>query len=447
MIRSPARCALALACALLAAGTLGAEDFEEQLKAASAAVEPRLDGLEQRLMDGEFTAANEQLLAVFPKETRTPAQCMLLGNMLYGMDAKLSYALHHEAATKLPDEPDVLLEWAMEQHRAGEFEGALAAYDAFSRSSPDYAPVHGLAADCLVRLGRAKDAAERWRLSERARSGSLENFETLVCEIYKDPTLIQRRADLVAKARKGDVDAATRLIALDGKYERDWWNDGPERGYLKRDLALLDTLPADPRLRPARCVIDLLLPEEAKAEETRATLLRHGYLLDAARTVPEDPALLSLMLGTAISSGALGEDEARQELGGKLLSAAKDSRDAALWNAVAFLYSGKPASGDIEKRGWEATGDARFAAGYLAYLAGKDALAPADPIMAKALAQFPEDSRVVSLAMGATPRPDEADLVRAIKAEYRHFSPSGLVARASAKPLRRYFQQLGEIAK
>jgi predicted RNA polymerase sigma factor len=82
----------------------------------------------------------------------------------------------------------VLLEWAMEQHRAGEHAGALAAYDAYSKQHRQYAPVHGLAADCLIRLGRTREAASRWKESENATEGTLVKLESLVCEIYKDPS-------------------------------------------------------------------------------------------------------------------------------------------------------------------------------------------------------------------------------------------------------------------
>lgn len=181
-----------IVCSLALAPLAGAADFDQALREASAKVMELQPQLEQMATEGRIKEGNEQLLAVFPQAKRSAVQALVLGNVLYGMDAKLSYALYQEAALKEPHEQRVLLEWAMEQHRAGEMAAALAAYDEYAERDPEFAPAHGLAADCLIRLNRVAEAKARWRRSEDARRGSLETFETLVCEVYKDPSLHQK---------------------------------------------------------------------------------------------------------------------------------------------------------------------------------------------------------------------------------------------------------------
>ena len=354
--------------------------------------------------------------------------------------------MHKEAANALVHEPLVQLEWAMEQHRAKEYAGALAAYEAYSKTSPDFAPVYGLMADCLIHLGRTRDAVERWQQSERARAGSLERFESLVCEIYKDPGEELRRAELCAKARN-DPDAAVELIAHDLDLERDWWNRGPHRGHLTYDLTLLRKFPMTPRLKAAQCAAEWLLQEEPAAEATRKILVRHSFLIDTNATLPSDGSLLSAMLNVSIAAELFTPEKARRRFGGRLRELARGSKDASLHNVVAYLYQGTDAMAAIEREAWDKTGDARFAAGYLAELAGRKSLRAADPLLERALREFPENSLVVSMAVAINDSPDEKLLIQAIKAEYRRFSLGGLVPRPSARPLRSYFQLLAKTLK
>jgi len=422
-----------------------AADFQEELIQASTALQSIQERLEEQLHEGKLAQANQQLLNAFPKAKRTPAETLALGNMFYGLDARLSYALHKDVAQQLPNEPLVLLEWAMEQHRAGEYAGALAAYDKYSKAHREFAPAHGLAADCLIRLGRTSEASARWHESEKAKGGSLETFESLVCEIYRDPSLEQRRVDLRSKAKRGDVDAAVRLIALDGKYERDWWNNGPNREHLAHDLPLLQKLLPNPRIKAALCLGECLMKPEPTKQDIRAILNRYGYLIDPKKTLPSDGMTLSLMLGTAVDAEVLTSKQARQQFGETLRVTAKTSKDSSLLNVISYLFIDTEVMADIEMQAWEATNDPRFAAGYFAERLKQKSLETNDPLLVKALKQFPEDSSVLAVVLAMTGSPSEELLVQAIKAEYRHFSGSGLILRPSARPLRKYFEELARV--
>jgi hypothetical protein len=92
------------------------------------------------------------------------------------------------------------------------------------------------------------------------------------------------------------------------------------------------------------------------------------------------------------------------------------------------------------------TNDVRFAAGYLYERLKQKTLTANDPLLIKALQQFPEDSWVLAAAIAVNNPPREELLVQAIKAEYRHFSSApGLAIRPSARPLRNYFAQLAQV--
>ena len=411
--------------------------FEEELQIASQTLMGAAQKSEEEMNAGKVQAANERLLGIFPKGTRTPAQMLALGNMLYGIDAKLSYALHKQAAREVPREPLVQLEWAMEQHRAREYEGAVAAYEVFSKASPDFAPVHGLMADCLIRLGKTREAVVRWQQSERARTGTLERFEHLVCEVYKDPGQEERRAVLCAKALT-NAEAAVELVAQDVNFELDWWIRGPHRRHLLYDVVLLRNFPRTPRVKAAHCAAELMLQKEPTAETVRQVLSRHGFLIDNEATLSADGALLSAMLAALIETELFSREEARRQFGGRIRELAKNSKDANLHTVVASLYIGTDEMASIEREAWEKTGDWRFAAGYLSEVLAKKALKADDPLLERALRDFPENSLVMVAAMRLKGVSDEKLLVQAIKAEYRHFSGE----RPSARLLREYFQVL-----
>jgi tetratricopeptide (TPR) repeat protein len=427
------------------AGLLSA-DFDSETSEASAAFRSIHEKLNQMVAQGNLAEANQMVLDTFPEATRTPAQAFVIANVLYGMDVKLSYALHKEVAEKHPNEPYVLLEWGMQQHRAGEHAGALAAYDSFSKLSPDYAPVHGLATDCLIRLGKTREAAARWKKSEEAGSGTMENFESLVCAVYQGPSPNVRRAELRKKAADGDADAAVQLIALSGEFEVDWWNKPPNPEYLKLDVELLQKLTANPRIKAAICAAECRMEVEPKAETIKAILLRHGYLIDSAQTLPTDGALLSMMLGAAMETELLTPEVVREKFGKQLREMGKSSKDPALWNVLANIYSGTDDMLEIEEQAWAATGDEKFAVGYLTERIRLGTAKPGDAMLAKALGQFPESANIAALAASIGVPLDEATLVQFIKAEFRKFSIfKDVMLRPRARQLRAYFVELARV--
>jgi hypothetical protein len=439
--KSPVCCTL-----FLFSCTVFGADFQQEAVQAASALQSMQAPLEQEVEEGQLAQANQRLLDFYPKAGRTPVEAFVLGNMLYRMDPKLSYGLHEDAAQRLPHEPYVMLEWAMEEHRAGHYAEALAAYNEFSKAKPQYAPVHGLAADCLIRLGKTPEAVARWQESERAQEGTLDTLESLVCEIYRDPSLEQQRADWRGKAQQGDIDAGVKLIALDGKYERDWWNSGPNVAHLAHDLPLLQKLPPGARLKAAACVGECLLKPEPTAQDIGKILNHYGFIIDPGKTLPSDGVLISLMLGTAIDTAVLTRAQARLQFGENLRASARSSKDPNLLNVVSYLYIDTDAIADIEKQAWESTNDARFAAGYLNERLKQKNLTAGDPLLIKALQQCPEDSWVLAAAIAVNDPPTEALLVQAIKAEYRHFSSApGLFIRPGAGPLRQYFSELAQM--
>ncbi len=259
-----------------------ADDVRDQLRATLQRLQPSLQQAEALMTTGEFDKANNVLLETFPEATRTPVQAFVLGNVLFTQAPKKSYKLHKAAATAMPDFAQAQFEWAVEQHRAQEYAGAAKAYEAFSKQQPEFAPAYGLAAECQIRLGHIQQAVALWKRSEAARIGTLADFENLVCAVNGPVAPGAERARLLDQAAKGDAGAAASLILLDADWPRDWWNNGPNLGFLKHDLAVIekDFPEPDSRVKAAVCVGKCAMEADRRGGDVGAVLKREGFLLD-----------------------------------------------------------------------------------------------------------------------------------------------------------------------
>jgi|SRR5579862_290295 len=424
------------------------QDFQTQMKAANQKVTPALETAKNLIDEGKLDEANAVLLETFPEATRTPVQAILLGNVIWAHDPKLSYALHKAGVEKLPDQPDAQLEWAMEQHRAGEYAGAAEAYAKYSAAVPENAIAWGLAADCLVRLGRDRDAVKAWKSSEEQK-GSLEAFESMVCEIHRDSIPLRKRSEYLKAIGKGDADAAVALIALDAFYPGDWWNTRANQEFLERDIVAVRAMKLDDprRLDAIECAAVCGPAKSGETKIVQDALKKYHFLTDAEVSIPSDPALAAIIIDHAVESKALGES--RQRVAAKVLSVARSTKNADLWNGALYLIEG----GDplaLEKEAWEATSDARFALGYLSLTSQAGAIKPDDKVLLSARLLFPENGniqrKVYELAkQGGKITPGL--LLQAIKAEFHHFSSTGIVSRPRAAMLRVYFKELAGILK
>ena len=180
-----------------------------------------------------------------------------MANVLFKQNPEKSYALHEQAAIALPNDSGTSSSGRWTAPRR-EYAAAAETYAKVFKLGVRIAGIYGLQAECLLRTGKTKEAAEAWRLSEKAR-GSLEDLETWVCDVNGHCFPDRDRAKLLPKAA-GNIVAARDLIALDVDFRRDWWNAGPNARYLAHDLTLMRKTKFDdqPRLRQILCMGDCM---------------------------------------------------------------------------------------------------------------------------------------------------------------------------------------------
>ena len=449
MLISTPKCLSTITCAigLLILGAVARGDFGSEGESAASALQAVMPRAQVLVDEGKVDEGNSLVLETFPEKTRTPTQAFMLGNVLFSQDPKKSYELHKLAAQMLPQESDVQLEWAMEQHRAGEYAGAADSYATFAKANSNSAVAYGLMAECLIRTGKTKQAVDAWQASEKAPGGTIEKLESLVCEVNAHRYPYRERAEWLNKAKAGNIEAAEQLMALDLAFPKDWWNVRPNVAYLNRDIALLrKTTFEDKRIAEILCAGDCALAADAK-NPIAPILRKAGFLLDDKTTFPQSGTMMSAMLLSAITTGAITKADARAKWGETLLQQITTSKDKELINVAANLYLDTDKLQEIDARGWDAAGDERFAVSLIFKLAEQGKLKLDDPLLAKAVKEFPENALLAGIVVHLSEKenkPLRAALINAIKAEYTHFSPQPISGRAGAAALRHYFSMLAK---
>lgn len=400
---------------------------------------------ESLAVEGRNQEGYALILSVFPEATRSVEESLVLGNVLFKAHPEQSYDFHRQAAAQLSRYPNALLEWALEQHRAKKYAGASETYAAYCKAVPDYAPVWGLAAECAMRTGKLTEAVSLWKASEKARRGTIEQLESLVCEVNGRLPHESVRTDLLRRAEKRNEPAARELLLLDSDWEEDWWNKQPRPSRLEHDLATIRSVfpNANASLQPALCVAECELLQDKSG--TRAVLMRYHYLIDADATLPEDGKALSYLIQLAMDARIFSLAEAKGRFGERTLAMARKSGDPELYNLAAYLAIGSDRLPEIDQEAWDRTKDVRFAASRIVGLAGVETFTLENQLLQRALKEFPENSEIAAVAVrlaGSDPEILRPYLVNAIKAEYTKFSsarPGVDAPRPSAYRLRQYF--------
>lgn len=433
--------------------TKRARTSDDDVNDATEALRGAAEKAEALVIKGDFDGANKLVLDTFPEAKRTPAQKLVLGMALSQNDRKAAYELTKQAAEGLPDNANAQLEWALTQHRAKEYEGALKSYDRANEIRPDNSPAYGVAAECALRLGDVDRALELWKQCTQARLGSQEDFERLVCEVNNREDPLARRRELVRRVTAADDAAAIELLLLDSDWPADWWTRGPHRQFLENDTALAGKwiLPGgNPQLQEARCVGALAILERPTKEKIVDTLRRARYLIDEEATMPANPRAMVLLLKYAIRSGALKREDARATLGARILELAKKTKEDDVFEAAAFLYLDTGKQDEIDRLAWEMAGNARCASNLLGAMSKRGELKWESPQLQKAIKDFPDDSNIAARALTLgkeAGQPQKELLIRAILAEYTKFSVSNRdnIVRPRADALKTYWKALAEL--
>lgn len=225
----------------------------------------------------------------------------------------------------------------------------------------------------------------------------------------------------------GDRAAVGAILDNAQAWERDWWNGGPNADALAAARAAIEA-----RFGAASALAkEIRLWEAAHATATpdavRDVLLAEGYLLGPDGRLPETSWVAKQLL-IAIAQNQLAPLQSLAErFAGELERRARGPEpdpDALFLLGALLAQSGQTSKlREIDRYGWERYRNPDFALSLLQTLQSEmeGALRHDDPLLAKALADFPEDPRFAWLAFDLARKAGEEtpdQLARLIDAEF-----------------------------
>jgi tetratricopeptide (TPR) repeat protein len=434
----------AVAIGLLGSSAARAQDQSFQIELSQKA--DRYDSELTRTPDLAHSDINEatKVLMDLVDKDKSPALSLAVGNVLFNLDRATSYALHKKVFAAKPMEPDVILEWAMEQHRKGEYAEAIPLYRQYLDLVKDEPQVNALLADCLVEQGKFSEAVGIWDAAGHATNH--ETVDLAINDIYGDISPLRRRADLLNHVKNKEAGAAEKLIALDLNMDQDWWNIDIDDDALSRDLPVIDAVlgPDSKRAKAIHCWVDIEL-QDTVASAPVLKLLEDAGLIIENGALPESSLVAGGLIDAVLEVHLQTKDQLFERFDKELTerSKSKDGDIEALRILCKLSSENKERSENLNRFGWERYADARCAVALLNLLHSEKKLEHDSPELMKALKQFPDNGVIQNLAILTM---DEGDvtrdqLVSAIKAEYHHLSP-GLDGQPDSYTLNAHFKLL-----
>ena len=416
-----------------------AEDIDGLLK-------PALQKAGALALEGRIGESNQAVLDAVPEAKRQPVHNFALGNVLYRTRPDISRALHHKAAEAVPESAMALLEYAMEEQRAGHCAEAASAYRKVLAAPPQREYLHALYADCLVQLGQYKLAVEHWL--EAGHDRHHISIEKQIHEIYGKTAPGQRRGEMLEQFRRGQTELAEAIIWQDLDFDQDWWNSRTDQVFLDRDLTEIGTALGvqSQRFRELK-----VWAEAATGKRKLGEGLKELNLLQPpSGAFPVSSFAAYHLIRTALSESLTNTvfllNTYEAELRRRAL--ADGANDLKAMEILGFLISDqrRDQMAEIDLAGWKRYQMAPYAASYLIGLSKAGRLSLMTPELADAVKEFPRNVHVQELALQEARKAGKSGeelapyIARVITAEYAQLT--GLLGPRDSYKLKQLFTEL-----
>jgi hypothetical protein len=410
-----------------------ATDFEDQVHATAARYSARAQAPDARqaVLEGHVGRTNQMLLDLVPDERKTAADWFVVGNMLYRADVAASDRAMKKAEALLPDEPAILLERGMAEHRARRCTEALGYYDRFHATSAGKEQFVSWAysTQCHLMLGEVDKALAEWPHAEFG--GHHVAIESAMYEIFSTRSPDREREALVGAASKTNPEALCQLMDLDAKWEVDWWNTKARTDYMEQDTRLAhDLLAGDAK---ALADFDLCHDGATLSEADFVKRLADAGYWGTKPALPRSPKL-TLMAVNALTATETATPRDVLDAWGDALEKrlAAAPADRATLEVLGFLYvkvHDRPRLKIIDRQGWTLLHLRSFAESYVIGRVITDE--PVADALVSAFADFPDSPLIAYLRLRrevqGVPRPRAfADLIAANFASAAHPYPEGM---------------------
>lgn len=318
------------------------------------------------IKEGKKSEVNERLKTLVPDNNKTVYDYFTISNMLYKADMSASKSYMEKANELSPNNPYILFELAMHEHRLGNCQAALPKYEAATTLLDKKShTLWGYLTHCHLVLGNYAAAMESWKKVDFRNHHT--GIEKSMYEIFSTKNPDSEREKHISIMHAGNADAVCELVELDRNWEIDWWNAKEEKEFLEYDIALANSLSKkDKELQNS---IGLCINASSLTnKDFRKYIAESGYW-EREYLLPDGTmaayVLIRELTKREIATPAEIIDRYEQQL---LKRHAADPSNKRTLDILAFLYS---ATGNQEKLkkidyyGWKILGLQKYAESYI----------------------------------------------------------------------------------
>jgi hypothetical protein len=362
-------------------------------------------------LEGHLSQANAMLMQLVPDDRKTAADWFVVGNMLFRADIAASESAMKKAEALLPDEPAILLERGMAEHRAHHCAAALGYYDRFhaTNAGRDHFISWAYSTQCRLVLGDSTKARADWA---HARFGQHHTaIEEAMYDIFSTTNPDRQREALVTAAMAHVATAPCELMELDVHWETNWWNQRPRMNYVQQDVALAhELLKDDPR---ALAEFDLCHEDAAQATVDFVAHLKAAGVWGEHAPLPQSPQLTTMVVRALIATKSATPQDALRVWGDALEARlAATPTDRLTLDLLASLYAhvdDKAHLKQVDLHGWKTLHIRLYAESYVAGRLRENE--PVDADLDAAFAEFPDSDRLALYRFQRT-KPGDGDVRR-----------------------------------
>lgn len=416
------------------------ENHIKKIEKASTEIQPAINYF---LSDCLVNNNSEKCVNSLIAKASNNYQKYIVANVLYNISPKKSNELHKSVYTTLPNELNIVLEYAMESHRIGNYTTAIKLYQKYHQEKKDDYRVNVWLSECFLNLNNYSEAIKYWKKANHSKNHV--GIDKAIYTIHGRTDQIKKRSDLITKVLNKDVKSAYELIFLDMNWEIDWWNSQIQEYFAVKDLSTIKKVFGSKSKEYIELSTYKKIKELSKtttnSKNIKTALLKANLILNNAK-IPNNGVIASDLLRISFINKLLEQKSFFKARGKELMELSDKLKDQELLNIYAYLESitNGRVSEKTDKKGWQEYHSEKFAISYFIGLANKNRYD--NPDLGKAIQDFPNSSNIHWVKLNCAKIESKnliPDLIAVLKKEFKTLK---LARGRSSYGLKNYFYLL-----
>lgn len=321
-----------------------------------------------RLMrEGKKSEVNARLKTLVPDKSKTVYDYFILSNMLYRADIQASNSYIKMADELSPDNPFILFERAMHEHRAGNCNAALPMYEKASvlNKETQNPVLWGYVTHCRLVLGDYAGAIDSWRKVDFRNHHT--RIEKSMYDIFSSKDPDSERENLIGSVSEGVLDAVCELVELDRNWERDWWNIVENNEYLEHDVALANNVAK--KKKNVQGAVGLCVDAVALNDSDFRNYIAEAGYWGGKYVLPDGPMATYMLIRELGKRKIATPAEIVERYEGQLVKRhLAEPKNQRTLDILAYLYSSTGGGEKLKKidlHGWKVLGIQKYAESYI----------------------------------------------------------------------------------